>query len=295
MSYLSSRKILKKADDVITNLISKGGFLLEGHAVSFMKLLAEEPELMKFVTVVPMWEYVMKKIKFVKFGDPDYSTLVLNTNFFKATVCFSDESLAGIIERDDLGMFLMKMIAKEIARDLKEVIINGDKTSSDPLLAVLNGILVQAKTNIVDAKNSPITEDILSDMVKMLPDSSYINENIKSMNFFISDNAYIGHCINLKKDLTNMDRDDIFHLGPNSTHMPIKSISVMPDDLGDRKNQTTILLCDPKSIYVGFWKKFKVDTIIDLSDGILEVNVILRIDVKYSEEKEVVKSINVQV
>ena len=47
-----------------------------------------------------------------------------------------------------------------LARDVDKVICQGDRTSSDPVLAKLDGILKQSTSNIVDAQGQSANKGV---------------------------------------------------------------------------------------------------------------------------------------
>ena len=62
------------------------------------------------------------------------------------------------IERGELRQTIMEMMAEAISRDMEEVLINGDTLSADPFLAVMDGVLKQTTSNIVDAAATIATD-----------------------------------------------------------------------------------------------------------------------------------------
>ena len=123
-----------------------------------------EPDLRRFVrSLLPTWtdaDEVVQQTAIVawrKFDqyDPD-------TNFMKwACVIARFEALAyrRKMARDRLVFReeIMEMMAEAISRDMEEVLINGDTLSADPFLAVMDGVLKQATSNIVDASAGSAT------------------------------------------------------------------------------------------------------------------------------------------
>ena len=97
----------------------------------------------------------------------------------------SDHKLDG---RPVLPMAMaMEMMAEAISRDMEEVIVNGDVASADPFLAVMDGVLKQSTSNVVDAAANPISKDLMSDMLKTLP-SEHLRDK-KAMRFLSSVDA----------------------------------------------------------------------------------------------------------
>jgi hypothetical protein len=311
MSYLSNRTILEKADLALADLTAGGGILKPAQAQKFMRLLIKESVLMKMATVVPMGS-PKQQISKIKFGSrilrpgqeatalgvadrakPDLSYVELDAKLFKAEVRLSDETLEDSIERGELRQTIMEMIAEAISRDMEEVIVNGDVASADPFLAVMDGVLKQATSNVVDAAANPISKDLMSDMLKTLP-SEHLRDK-KAMRFLSSVDADLDYRNTLAERATAVG--DKFLEGDTPvlySGVPVQPVPLFPENLGVGNDQTNILLCNPKNIHVGIWRQIRIESARDISEGSLKIVATLRFDVQYAEEPGVAKSINVQ-
>lgn len=311
MSYLSNRTILEKADLALADLTAGGGILKPAQAQKFMRLLIKESVLMKMATVVPMGS-PKQQISKIKFGNrilrpgqeatalgvidrakPDLTYIELDANLFKAEVRLSDETLEDSIERGELRQTIMEMMAEAISRDMEEVIVNGDVASTDPFLAVMDGVLKQATSNVVDAAANPISKDLLSDMLKTLP-SEHLRDK-KAMRFLTSFDADLDYRSTLAERATAVG--DKFLEGDSPvlySGAPVQPVPLFPENLGVGNDQTNILLCNPKNIYVGIWRQIRLESARDISEGTLKIVATLRFDVQFAEEPGVAKSINVQ-
>ena len=311
MSYMSNRTILEKADLALADLTAGGGILKPAQAQKFMRLLIKESVLMKLATVVPMAS-PKQQISKIKFGSrilrpgaeatalgagdrvkPDLSQVELDAKLFKAEVRLSDETLEDSIERGQLRQTIMEMMAEAIARDIEEVVVNGDTASADAFLAVMDGILVQAASNVVDAAGAGITKDLLRDMLKTLP-SEYLRDK-KAMRFLTSVDADLDYRNALAERATAVG--DKFLEGDTPvlySGVPVQPVPLFPEDLGVGNDQTVILLCNPKNIHVGIWRQIRIESAREISEGVLKIVATLRFDVKYAEEPGTAKAINVQ-
>lgn len=311
MGYLDNRTILEKADLALADLTTGGGLLKPAQAQKFMRLLIKESVLMKLATVVPMAS-PKQQVSKIKFGSrilrpgqeatalapadrtkPDMSMVELDAQLFKAEVRLSDETLEDSIERGELRQTIMEMMAEAIARDMEEVIINGDTTSLDPFLAVLDGLLKQATSNVVDAAGASISKPMLQDMLKALPSEHLRNKKI--MRFLTSVDADLDYRNTLAERAT-VAGDRLLETDTPVLHggVPVLPVPLFPENLGASTNQTVALLCDPKNIHVGIWRQVRLESGRDISEGTLKIVATLRFDVKYAEEPGVAKAINVQ-
>jgi HK97 family phage major capsid protein len=311
MSFQDNRSILEKADLALADLTTGGGILKPAQAKKFMRLLIKQSVLLGMATVVPM-AAPKQQISKIKFGSrilrpgqeatpldladrakPDLSSTELDAKLFKAEVRLSDETLEDSIEQGELRQTIMEMMAEAISRDMEEVAISGDTTSADPLLAVLDGILRQATSNIVDAAGTPITKDLLRDLLKTLP-SEHLRDK-KAMRFLTSVDADLDYRSTLAERPTAVG--DKFLEGDTPvlySGVPVQPIPLFPENLGGTNDQTAVVLCNPKNIHVGIWRKIRIESARDISAGVLKIVATLRFDVKYAEESGVAKAINVQ-
>jgi len=311
MSYMNNRTILEKADLALADLTAGGGILKPAQAQKFMRLLIKESVLMKLATVVPMAspKQQISKIKFgsrilrpgaeataLAVGDrvkPDLSMVELDAKLFKAEVRLSDETLEDSIERGELRQTIMEMMAEAIARDIEEVIVSGDTASGDAFLAVMDGVLKQATSNVVDAAANPISKDLMRDMLKTLP-SEHLRDK-KAMRFLTSVDADLDYRNSLAERATAVGNKFLEGDTPVLySGVPVQPVPLFPENLGAGSDQTVILLCNPKNIHVGIWRQIRIESARDISEGTLKIVATLRFDVKYAEEPGVAKAINVQ-
>ena len=311
MGYLSNRTILEKADLALADLTAGGGILKPAQAQKFMRLLIKESVLMKMATVVPMAS-PKQQISKIKFGSrilrpgqegtalgvadrtkPDLTQAELDAKLFKAEVRMSDEVLEDSIERGELRQTLMEMMADAIARDMEDVAINGDTASPDPFLATLDGLLKQARSNVVDAAGTPLSKDLLRDLLKTLP-SEYLRDK-KALRFLTSVDADLGYRNTLADRATSAgdrfleDDTPVLYSG-----VPVQPVPLWPESLGAGSDQTSVVLCNPKNVHVGIWRQIRLESDRDISEGTLKIVATLRFDVQYAEEPGVAKAINVQ-
>ena len=311
MSYMSNRTILEKADLALADLTAGGGILKPAQAQKFMRLLIKESVLMKLATVVPMAS-PKQQISKIKFGSrilrpgqeatallladrakPDLSTVELDAQLFKAEVRLSDEVLEDSIERGELRQTIMEMMAEAISRDMEEILINGDTVSADPFLAVMDGILKQATSNVVDAAGGPISKALLQSMLKTLP-SEHLRDK-KAMRFLTSVDADLDYR-NTLADRATVAGDRLLESDTPVLHggVPVQPIPLFPENLGGGSDQTVVVLCNPKNVHVGIWRQIRLESDRDISEGTLKIVATLRFDVKFAEEPGVAKAINVQ-
>jgi HK97 family phage major capsid protein len=309
---IDNRTILEKADLALADLTVGGGLLQPAQAQKFMRILINEAVILKQATVVPMRspKQLIEKIRFsnriLRSGSeataltqaeravPNLGKVELDAQLFKAEVRLNNEILEDSIERGQLRQTIMQLMAEAIARDVDEVVIQGEQGSPDTFLGKLDGILKQAKSNIVDAQNQTTNKGVLRDMIKTLPHAFVRNK--KLLRFFTSVNSELDYKDSLSERATaggdKYVEDDV---AATYSGVPVLDVPMFPEAQGAGANATSILLTDPKNINVGIWRNIRVEVDKIVTDGVLVIVATLRFDVKYAEETAVVKAVNVRV
>jgi HK97 family phage major capsid protein len=309
---MDNRTILEKADLALSDLTTGGGMLQPAQAQKFLRILINEAVVLKQATVVPMRgpKQLIEKIRFsnrilrsgseaaaLPVGDrvqPNLGKVELDAQLFKAEVRLNNEVLEDSIERGQLRQTIMQLMAEAIARDVDEVVIQGDSTSSDPFLAKINGMLKQASSNIVDAQNQTTNKAIFRDMLKTMPHPFLRNK--KELRFFTSVNAEIDYHDSLADRATAGGDRYVLEDAPSTyAGVPVLQVPMFPENLGPATNTTDVILTDPKNINVGIWRNIRVEVDKIVWEGVLVIVATLRLDMKYAEETAVVKAINVKV
>jgi hypothetical protein len=60
------------------------------------------------------------------------------------------------------------------------------------------------------------------------------------------------------------------------------------------RDRSAIILCNPKNLQVGIWRKIRIETWRDISAGVLRVVATLRFDVKWADELATVRVSNLR-
>ena len=309
---LDNRSLLAKADLALSNLTADGGLLQPAQAQKFLRILIDESVMMKEATVVPMKspKQLIEKIRFgsrilragseataLPAGDrakPDLSQVELDAQLLKAEVRLNNEVLEDSIERGQLRQTVMQLMAERIATDSDELIVQGDTASADSFLAVLDGLIKQATSNIVAAGQVTLNKTVFRDSLKAMPTEFLRNK--RSLRFYTSVDAELDYRDTLADRATplgdaNIQRDDTV---PYSG-IPIVDVPLFPENLGGGTNETVMLLSDPKNIQVGVWRNIRIETDKLVSEGVLIIVATLRMDVKFAEETAVVKATEITV
>lgn len=308
---MENRSVLEKADLALADLLS-GGLLQPAQAQKFMRILIKESVVMPMATVVPMRspKQLVEKIRFgsrilragteataLPVGDrakPDLSKIELDAKLFKAEVRLDNEVLEDNIERGDLRQTIMDLMGQAIARDMDEVLVQGDTLSADPFLAQFDGLLKQATSNVYDATLQTTSKPVFKAMLRTMPQEFL--RAFRDLRYLTSVNSEIDYRDALADRGTVLgDRALMEELPVQYSGVPVLKVPMFPENLGVASDCTNVILTDPKNLNVGILRQIRIETDKDISEGVLKIVASLRFDFKYAEETAVVKAINVKV
>lgn len=310
--HLDNQTLLRKADMALADLLGSGGLLVPAQAQRFIRILIDESRIMKMATVTPMRspKQLIEKIRFgsrilragveataLPEGDrskPDLSKVELDAKEVKAEVHLNNYVLEDSIERDELKQTIMSLMGEAIARDLDELVVQGDTTSSDTFLALLDGMLKAATSNTVNAGDVPVTKSVWRDMLKTMPSQFLRNKAL--MRFFTSVNAELDYRDSIADRATAAGDDALKNSAPvGYSGIPLVDVPLFPENLGGGLNQTNAILTDPRNVNVGIWRQIQIETDKDIRRGVLMIVATMRVDFKYVEETAVVKATQIRV
>ena len=298
--------IIRKADLTLSDLQTNGGLLTPKQNNRFIRTLIDQPNLLNAVRRIPM-SSPTEEVNKIKFGSrilkaasqsgtralsqsdrakPDTSKILLQTKEVIAEVRLPYEVIEDNIERGGLENTILDLIAERAALDLEELVINGDTGSSDAFLALTDGVLALATSNIVDAGNAVIDSTILSNAVKAVP--TEFRRNKRAMRFFVSDDVEQDY--RQKLSTRGTDLGDAVLTGNNAVSaygVQMLATSNLPD--------SNIILCDPQNIVFGIQRNIRIESEREISDREFKIVLTARIAVELEEELAVTKVTNIAV
>lgn len=313
---MPNRTLLAKADLALSDLLNDGGLLEPEDAQKFIRILIKRATMLPVITVEPMRspKKQLSKIRFagkvlkpgvsgqaLASGDrskPDLSEVELDAKLFKAEVRLNNEVLEDSIEQGNLRNTVMQEMAKAVSRDMEDVVINGDTASGDALLAVLDGLIKQATSNVVVAGGVTLDVDTLRDSMKAMPIEFMADKS--QMKYWTSPNADLDY----RDAVSNRaDAAGVRALGADAqsaakmawTGIDIDAVPLFPENLGGGTNETVLLLSQPDNMHVGIHRELRLETDKDITSGELILVMSMRFDVKYVEETAVVKATGITV
>ncbi|HDR4393172.1 TPA: phage major capsid protein [Bacillus cereus] len=306
---LDNNKIIEKAAMTLSDLAA-GGRLNTEQSNAFLKMVQAAPTIIKDSRFVPM-ESDSRKVEKLGFGSrilrpgvegkaledkdrsvPQTSTVKLEAKEVIAEVNITYDTLENNIEKGKLKDTLMQMIAGRAALDWEELIVNGDTASSDPYLALLNGIRKQATSHIVDHKGADFVKEVFKHGYKAVP-AKYLR-NKKDWRFYTSQGIEVEYLDAMSNRQTALGDAAINGGLPSAYGVPVQGIAMLQPYTEAEKTVSDIILTHPKNILTGMSRQISIEVDKDIRERKFIIVLTAKIDAKFEEEDAVAKIINVK-
>ncbi|MCY8136201.1 phage major capsid protein [Bacillus spizizenii] len=310
---MTNQEAIRKAEMTLSSL-NTGGLMNPTQAGAFIRMVQDAPTILKDTRVIPM-DHDTQKIEKIGFGQrilraaqegvgltkdqkavPSTSTVNLSTKEVIAEVNITYDTLENNIEKEGLQNTIMQILAERAAVDIEELIVNGDKTSSDPYLAQLDGLRKQAVSHIVDVNGEELTRATFKKGVKAVP-SKYLRIP-QDFRFYTSPGLEVEWKDRVADRQTNLG-DAAVQGGLSSAFgIPVKGISNMqPYTIGEAEATTDvsdIILTHPKNIILGFSRNIRIEVDKDIRRRMFVIVLTAKLDSTFEEEDAVAKIVKVK-
>lgn len=313
----TNAELMKKADLAVADLAANGGLLLPEQANAFIRKLLVQPTILSQARPVVMNSPTMK-INKIQFGSrilrkATSATALLSADRSKPTTeqidLASKEVIAEVnlpydviednIERGNIGQrtdsstggatgglkdTIMTLIAERAALDLEELALLGDTASGDPYLALVDGYLKKATSNVVDVAGVKISKDVFKAGLQAMPDQ-YLRNRAAMKHWVSVDNEveYRDSVANRETALGDAQiqgTSPIFGFG-----VPVEAASLMPAAKG--------LFTFPQNLLFGIQRQIHVEVDKDIRARVYIIVLTARVDFEIEEELAVVKYNNI--
>jgi hypothetical protein len=179
---------------------------------------------------------------------------------------------------------IVAMIAERAALDLEELALLGDTGSGDAYLALVNGFIKQATTNVVSAGGAVINRTLLKNGMKAMPDK-YLRNRVALNHYFSVDNETEYRETVAQRETTVGDAAINTNAPLFAYGVPVVPVALMPAASG--------LFTHPKNFIFGIQRDISVEVDKDISARVFIIVLTARVDFKYEEEEAVVKYTNI--
>lgn len=308
----SNAELARRADLALGDLAANGGLLLPEQADTFIDLVVEQPTILRQVRVARM-NAPTRKINKLGFDQrimraapqsgganddgsndrylaaadrsaPITQQIELVTKEVMAEIHLPDEVFEDNIEGDNFEGHVIRLMAERSAEDLEEWLLQADTASADPYLALADGVLKQATSNVVDNLGAGVSPDLFEAGLLTMPQRFL--RNSAAMRQFTTVADTIRYRANVARRATGYGDSALQGDGSLTAYgVPIEQAPLMPVGNG--------LFTFPQNIIWGVQRDIRIETDRDIRSRQTIIVLTARVDVRIDEEEAVVKYINI--
>lgn len=317
---LDNLTAIKKADMAVSDLSGGGsGLLVAEQADTFYKVPILRSVFLPMVTVVKMNNPTqeaprangMTGARILRRGTSGQALntaqrakpnllapVTLTAKLLRGEVRIPDEVFEDNIERQAFANTIREMIGEEIAKDIEDLVLNGDTTSTDDLLSTFDGVIESISSNIVPAGGVYLGKSTLRDVDLTVPKA--LRQPTSAMRYFTSHKGAIWYRDSQSNRQTGEGDSALVRGFDGDTYARYNGVPVMPvplisDELGSGNDETVVVYCNPKDIVVGYQRQVTIKTKEMPESGEIAFYVTLRMDMQLKHEPLLVKATGVLV
>ncbi len=311
---MKQKDLIRKADLAISDLRNDGGILLPEQSNKFLRKIIDAPRITKDARTIfmPRPEKEINKIGFgqrvlraarnsttqrngpypiggralteAERAKPDLGRITLSTSEVIAEIRLPYETLEDNIEKEAMQDTILSLLADRVALDVEELVIRGDKDSADPYLALQDGVLALAESNVVNHGGEGMSVDLFKNMAKALP-TQYL-DMLGRYKTYVAPYREIDYRATVAQRQTNLG-DAIISgsKAPTIMGVPIAGAAMVPLDQA--------ILTIPENIIVGYQRRINLEFDRDISERVYIIVLTMRIAVGIEEEDMIVKAVNI--
>lgn len=303
----SNKELIQKADIALADLATAGK-LNPDQTNRFIRKLIDTPTILNSIRTVAMTASQMK-INKIGFGSrimrpavsatalpagsrvkPDLAQVVLNTTEVMAQINIPYEVIEDNIERGRVDTALQEgaggmhqtivdLLAERAALDLEELAVQGDTTSADSYLALMDGFVKQSSTNVVNA-GATWSKDVCKAGLKAMPSR------------FLRDRASLVHYVSVNNETelrdTYANRQSAAGDQNLQGNLPlyvfgsqVKGAALMPAANG--------LFTNPQNLIFGIQRNIMLEYTKDITARVFIIVLTARVAVSIEETAAIVK------
>lgn len=308
---MNDQELVLKADMALSDLISNGGYLQPAQASRFYRLLIDQPTILNDARQIRMARPKME-INKIGFGSrilraasqgaigsralsasdrsaPQEQRLTLTTSELIAQVNLTYETIednieGGEIDANQFQETILELMAARVALDLEELIILGNKNSSDSYLATQNGILANIVSNVVNNAGTAIDPLFFSNMIKALP--TRFHRLLPQYRFYLGTTKVIDYRMQVAQRQTALGDAILQGTAPVSVlGVQMTPAAFMPPDHA--------VLIIPQNVIWGIQRDIRMEFFKDIEQRVIKIVLTMRIATDLEDEPMCVQGINI--
>jgi hypothetical protein len=305
-----NRELVQKADLQLADL-APGGLLVPKQAARFLRIAIKKNVLSQRVRVPTMTHPEERQPKILWTGrvmhaassgvalsdaqrsKPSFDRMTLISKLGKAEVHIHREVLEDQIERNVLRQTVVDFMGEKVSADFEEALINGDTASGDDWLALQDGLVKKATSNVLLAGVVSLDGPVLRDLIQTLPEEF---DDQEGLNFFTNRKARSDYRSSIRTRATDVGDAIITGAAPGELGydgVPLVKVPRFPNSLGAGTNETVVMHMDPKNAVMGFQRRITLDTEFRISEQVWAIVITVRMAIEFEHEPAVAKATGV--
>jgi len=304
------RTSFQKADLKIADM-SSAGALLPAQAKKIMDIAIQDQVVLKECTFRPLSSSVeeVDRMGFLSRitrggqegqslsesdrSKPTVGAVTFTTVKLKAQVNLTDEDCEQTVEGGTFEAHITRLMGERLGLDLEDLVWNGNTSSTDSLLKLLNGLFVKASSHAVDNGSKVLEQADLMELVGAIP--SQFKRNKKAMRIYAASDVELKWRDLMAGRVTGLGDSAILSSDAIPAYgIPVVEAPMIETPLGGGSGESSLLFCDPKNVAVGVWKQVRVRTQQDIDSGNLKIVSDQWVDVEFLYEPAVAKLITIK-
>lgn len=290
--------IIKKADLLAADLKASGGTLLPEQQRRFLRKVVEEPTLLNLIRTETMQSdtLIISKIglgeQFLypavpntrlavdKRTSPDTSKMEFPSVEVQGELLIPYEALEDNIEGDNFVQTVLDLAAQRASIDLERLLIQGDTASSDPFLALQDGVLKRITTHVVDANGFELSVPVTQAMLLALPHR--YRQNRASLRWIVAPDDQERLIAKIA------GRQTILGDGMLTGDAPLKLSKIISEQAAYMPDGFAVL-GNPKGIFMGIRRRFTLESERLISERQIKFVLTARVAIGMEVEEAMVK------
>ena len=295
---------VQKADMALSDIVS-GGKLVADQRKQFILVNIKGQVVMSRIRVTTMSRESEQIPKMTTFGTqvwhpgtesqaltlaqrvkPGFDLVTLTSKEVVCQVDYPRYVLADQVEGPAFHNTLIGYLGLHTKRDFENLIINGDTTSTNTLLAMFDGMLADATSNTYGAGGVALSSDILATTISTMPAEYRVQPNLLFLTNPVACDAYAAELearVGAAADARMAGGGQLSFRG-----RPVIEVPLFPDTLGLTTDQTDVWYGDPKQFIFAFHENVEMQSEYNIRERVWTVVVTARVAQSYEHEPAVV-------
>jgi hypothetical protein len=301
---------IAKTDMAISDLTDKG-YLVHEQMKKFLKVAIKNADFMPYAKVTTMKNPTQQIAKMTTMGrvmhpglesealavsqrsKAGFDAVLLTSQEGKAEIHWPRSVLEDQIERAGFESSLISYMGEHVAGDLDDALISGDTTSADDWLALADGALAKATSNVYPGGSVELVKSVLKNLMLTRPEEF---DGKSPDAFYTNRHARINYLDGISDRATTLGDTVIegrFGKELGYQGIPLRKVSRFPSDLDPGATCTNVLYGNIKGLIMAFQRKVSMDREFRISPQVYVVVITLRVAVEYEHEPTLAKATQV--